>query len=145
LYDIAGCFLPLIVSSATTIVRQCFGFFLPRLSLIRFLQMALVTTLREAMNDHEAFPMSCNPLDWWAKQDTLSPLYPLVQLFLGIPASNASAERLFSSSGFLSEGRDRLDLQTLEHLAVIRHFMLSSENANGRQELIDHLVEKLLV
>jgi hypothetical protein len=107
------------------------------------LQVAALATLREAVDEQPSLPLALDPLDWWAKQHTLSSLYPLVQLFLGIPASNASAERLFSSSGFLCEGRDRLELQTLEHLAVIRHFMLSSEMDDGREELMGQLINHL--
>ncbi len=64
-------------------------------------------------------------------------------MMLGIPASNTSAERLFSSSGFLSDGRATLHIETLEHLVVVRHFLLTVEYEAERERLIATMMQRL--
>jgi hypothetical protein len=51
-------------------------------------------------------------------------LYPLVRLLFATPASSASAERVFSSAGFLQSGRERLTTQHLKQLTVLRDYVL---------------------
>lgn len=86
--------------------------------------------------------MTEDPLQWWSAQENFRLLWPLARMVLGIPASNASAERLFSSAGFLAEGRDRLEIDTLEELAVVRHFQLSSPRPE-REALIASMTERM--
>ncbi|KAL1510815.1 hypothetical protein AB1Y20_007099 [Prymnesium parvum] len=45
-------------------------------------------------------PMATDILDWWAKHQTTFPnLSVMAQQYLGVPATSASAERLFSIAG----------------------------------------------
>lgn len=83
-------------------------------------------------------PGESDPLQWWSRQEHYRLLWPLARMFLGIPASNTSAERLFSSAGWLADGRENLEITTLEDLAVIRHFLLT----NPDQE-VDRLLENV--
>jgi hypothetical protein len=82
-------------------------------------------------------------LQWWRKQISFAPLFPFVRMVLGVPASNTSAERLFSSSGFLSADRSTLHIDTLEHLAIVRHFLLTVEYEAEREQLIDAMMRRL--
>ena len=68
------------------------------------------------------FDADLDPLGWWSspEQDGLSGLKPVVQAILCIPASTAAAERSFSNTQFVAEGRENLSGETIEHLAVIR-------------------------
>ena len=83
-------------------------------------------------------PQDSDPLVWWQEQDTFRLLWPLARMILGIPAANTSAERLFSSAGFLATDRDSLEVSTLEDLAIVRHFMVTS-SPGERDALIQRM------
>jgi hypothetical protein len=84
-----------------------------------------------------------NPIQWWKSQHHFSALYPLVKLLLCIPASNAAAERAFSSAGFLSSGREQLSIENLERYAMIRHYLLKDEDESSREQLLHKLLQKI--
>jgi hypothetical protein len=98
--------------------------------------------LRTAV-EKEPLQLDEDPLQWWRKQVAFAPLFPFVRMVLGVPASNTSAERLFSSSGFLSDGRPNLHIETLEHLAIVRHFLLTVEYESERDVLIAAMMTRL--
>jgi hypothetical protein len=102
----------------------------------------LLKDLRAALEE-QPLELSADPLQWWSKQVTFSALFPYVRMVLGVPASNTSAERLFSSSGFLSDGRPNLHVETLEHLAIVRHFLLTVEFEAERDELICAMMKRM--
>jgi hypothetical protein len=104
--------------------------------------MAQIHIVRETV-EQSPISMEFDPMLWWAKQDAYAQLFPLVRMLLGIPASNASAERLFSSAGFLADGRDRLEIQTLEWLTIIRHFLVAAQHTSERAELIQKMLKGL--
>ncbi len=67
-----------------------------------------------------------NPLDWWQKMQTtangiLVPLGPLVRMLLAIPATTASAERVFAAYTILREGRERLGPDQCDRMLQIQH------------------------
>jgi hypothetical protein len=111
------------------------------LSCPRF-QRALLAAARAAV-EQEPLGIGADPLQWWKKQPVFVPLFPFIRMMLGIPASNTSAERLFSSSGFLSDGRATLHIETLEHLVVVRHFLLTVEYEAERERLIATMMQRL--
>jgi len=60
---------------------------------------------------------------WWKELPATSQhvfLHPLARMYLAIPATSASAESAFSSTGFLLEGRERLTTEHLEMQMIIR-------------------------
>lgn len=60
---------------------------------------------------------------WWKDLPPTSQhafLAPLARMYLAIPATSASAESAFSSTGFLLDGRERLTTEHLEMQLVIR-------------------------
>ena len=63
-----------------------------------------------------------DPLSWWRSQSQLVTLYPLLQYLWGIPASFASAERLFSFLGHLLHRAPQRSPATLEQLALLRDY-----------------------
>lgn len=81
-----------------------------------------------------------DPLVWWSQQDHLRVLWPVIKMLLSIPASNASAERLFSAGGFLSDGRHSLGLERLEQMCILRHYILGISNDAERDALIARIV-----
>jgi hypothetical protein len=58
---------------------------------------------------------STKPLEWWRKQDKSKslpkPMKEMIQSFLNIPAASSLVERMFSSTGFVSEGRPLLSVK----------------------------------
>jgi hypothetical protein len=102
----------------------------------------MLRTLRSAL-EKQPLPLAGDPLQWWRKQVTFSAFFPYVRAVLGVPASNTTAERLFSSTGFLSDGRPNLHIETLEHLAIVRHFLLTVEFDDEREDLIDAMMQRL--
>lgn len=123
---------PFFVSSSLSLPN-----FLPSL-----LQNTLLAVARKVLQQ-QPLEMAEDPLKWWSKQALLAPLFPYVRMVLGVPASNTSAERLFSSSGYLSEGRSTLQIETLEQLVVVRHFLLTVEYEGEREHLIQAMMQKL--
>lgn len=81
--------------------------------------------------------MKADPLAWWSSLEDYRLLWPLARMMLGIPASNTAAERLFSNAGWLAEGRENLAITTLEDLATVRHFLVTSTEADVEQLIVD--------
>ncbi|MGH2639926.1 MAG: hAT transposon family protein [Rhabdochlamydiaceae bacterium] len=106
---------------------------------------ALVQNVREGFENpkHHAALQLVDPLQWWSQQTMLSALAPVVRMLLCIPASNAAAERSFSSAGFLSEDRERLNSNTLEELAVIRHYVLQHQDEQEQENLISQMLKTI--
>lgn len=82
--------------------------------------------------DAGVIPDKTDPIQFWSdienqRGDWATTSYrltaPLARMYFTIPASSASAERAFSNSGFLQEGRERLTSKHLEQLAVCRDFV----------------------
>jgi len=84
-----------------------------------------------------------NPLKLWSEQCSFAALAPFVRMLLGIPASNASAERSFSSAGFISQRRENLSIHTLEQMSIIRHHLLQGESESEREALFADMIESL--
>jgi len=61
---------------------------------------------------------------WKAFKESISKdLSMLVRGILSIPASTGRVERLFSSTGFIENGRENMSTDTLEMHAIIRDYM----------------------
>ena len=74
-------------------------------------------------------PIDADPLEWWPKhQDTLPNLSLMAQQHLGVPASSASVERLFSLAGqdFCAK-RQAMSETTLESLMWARAYLKDNE------------------
>lgn len=67
-------------------------------------------------------PMNVNILDWWAANELNFPnLSKMAQQFLGVPATSASAERLFSIAGrVFGDLRQSMDDENLESIMWAR-------------------------
>ena len=77
---------------------------------------------------------------FWVKESNgLWALIPLVQKLLSIPATSAAAERSFSSTSFLQQGRTQLEPANLEKLAVVRNFIAQPQF--NEKDFIDSLIE----
>lgn len=74
---------------------------------------------------HTPRELSIPPLEWWAKEHTRRQfpyLSGVARRLLSIPASSASAERVFSQAGLtLGDLRQRMGTGTLEDLMVIKY------------------------
>ncbi|HYN44464.1 MAG TPA: hAT transposon family protein [Candidatus Limnocylindrales bacterium] len=90
-----------------------------------------------------------DPLLFWPKQQDLASLFPVVKMYLSIPASSADNERGFSSAGFLlSDLRTRLLMDHFIQEFRLRQFILSGPNSSqhskeGRENKMQRV--KLLV
>ena len=85
---------------------------------------SLLPSLRIAM---ETAPCrETHPLTFWKDfaANGGGALAPLARMFLAIPASSSSVERVFSSANFLELGHEQQSLQTLEKVAIIRDYTL---------------------
>ncbi len=105
----------------------------------------LLLDVRQTMEDEQNKELfaNCAPLQWWREQQAFCALWPLVQMLLCIPASNAAAERTFSSSGFISKGRQALTVDHLEQHAMIRHHLLRLSSPADRTAIIHMLCSDL--
>lgn len=77
---------------------------------------------------------------FWKRSECeeMRPLWPLIQHVLCVPASSASAERLFSSLKFLNDDGGNTNLSTLENLAIIREVTRDvTYSFEGLVEMID--------
>lgn len=63
-------------------------------------------------------------LEWWKQQFHLNLLFPIVKMFLAIPATSAPAERLFSAAGQIQQ-RYNMNPDTLESFTIIRDYIRS--------------------
>jgi len=81
-----------------------------------------------------------DPLDWWRRQG-LPQLWPLAKMLLAIPAANASAERTFSDSGFLAEGREHMHMDTLEMLSIVRHYLVQDRVGAKAGALVKEMLD----
>jgi hypothetical protein len=77
------------------------------------------------LKDYLSLPqesLDCDILDWWASRETRFPnLSRMARQFLGIPASSAAVERLFSAAGRdFSKLRHNMKASTLENLMWAR-------------------------
>jgi len=63
-------------------------------------------------------------LEWWTKHSLIFPqLSLLAKSLLGVPASSATSERVFSSSGrVLEKRRQSLSPDTVDDILMIRNF-----------------------
>ena len=60
-------------------------------------------------------------LEWWAKNSKLFPnLARMARQFLGVPASSATVERLFSVVGTFADKRKSAHAETLAELAFTK-------------------------
>ena len=69
--------------------------------------------------------LDTTPLEWWPKHEKLLPsLSPMARQFLGVPASSAAVERLFSGVGQdFSKQRQSMTEETLEEVAWGRSYI----------------------
>ena len=69
--------------------------------------------------------LDTNPLEWWPKHEKLLPsLSRMARQFLGVPASSAAVERLFSGVGQdFSKQRQCMTEETLEEVTWARPYI----------------------
>ena len=74
-------------------------------------------------------PICTDPLEWWPKHaKSLPGISKMAQQYLGIPASSASVERLFSMAGHdFSKHRQAMSESTLENLMWARSYLKDNE------------------
>jgi hypothetical protein len=84
----------------------------------------LLRQIRAHFENNAADP-SLDLIGWWKDTagEQVKPLWPLIQRVLCVPASSASAERLFSSLKFLNDEGGHTMISTLADLATIRETM----------------------
>jgi hypothetical protein len=81
---------------------------------------------------------------WWKELPATSQhvfLAPLARMYLSIPATSASAESAFSSTGFLLEGRERLTTEHLEMQMIIRDKLIEWRSLSAAELAVE--LEKL--
>eukprot|EP01102_Stenamoeba_stenopodia_P002000 TRINITY_DN117_c0_g1_i1.p1 TRINITY_DN117_c0_g1~~TRINITY_DN117_c0_g1_i1.p1 ORF type:complete len:507 (-),score=77.21 TRINITY_DN117_c0_g1_i1:198-1718(-) len=84
-----------------------------------------------------------DPLTFWTNpENNVLHLIPVVQKFLCVPPSSATAERSFSSTKFLQKGRPQLKPENLGKVAVVRNFM--KQPLYNHREFITKLVQEHL-
>lgn len=93
---------------------------------IRLERSKVLECARINMESKEFCEMS--PSEFWKafESENGKDISSLVRGILSIPASTARVERVFSSTGFIEDGREQMSIDTLEMHAIIRDFMKSS-------------------
>lgn len=98
-------------------------------------------------NANQLHRSKCNPLQWWKEQTSeesaaaMRSIAPLARMLLSIPASEASAERVFSSYTNTLSGRELLAPDKSEAMLMIHHYMHHpGYNAN---QLLNAAMEKV--
>jgi hypothetical protein len=100
----------------------------------------IIFALRKLRNHFETKVHEVEPLEFWKHYSHGHLLLPLAQMILAIPASSASVERGFSSTGFIMEGRPLINLQHVQQMAVVRHYVNRPEY--NFDDLCTELAEK---
>ena len=85
-------------------------------------QVSMVKSVAHQYLELPADPMNTDPLEWWAANEINFPaLSIMARQYLGVPATSASAERLFSLAGrAFDDLRQRMKEETLEILVWAR-------------------------
>lgn len=85
----------------------------------------MLAQIRRSFEEHPASEDE-DLLAFWSKGDgaALVDVHALVQFVHSMPASSASAERLFSSLNFLNDQGQNTKIDTLANLATIREHAL---------------------
>lgn len=88
----------------------------------------LLVLVRKQFEEHPEDP-SIDLIEYWKTRagDAVKCLWPLIQRVLCVPASSASAERLFSCLKFLNDSGGHTQISTLANLAAIREVMKRDE------------------
>jgi hypothetical protein len=76
------------------------------------------------VNTKVSFSKDDSLLEWWAKHSLIFPqLSLLAKSLFGVPASSATSERIFSSSGrILEKRRQSLSPDIVDDILMIRNF-----------------------
>jgi hypothetical protein len=76
------------------------------------------------INTKLSFSKNDSLLEWWNKHSLIFPqLALLAKSLFGVPASSATSERVFSSSGqILEKRRQSLDPEIVDDILLIRNF-----------------------
>ena len=85
-------------------------------------QVSKVKSEAQRYLELSATPMNTDPLEWWEANEINFPvLILMVRQYLGVPATSASGERLFSLSGHAFDDlRQRMKEEMLEILMWAR-------------------------
>jgi len=123
----------------------------PRPRITRPFVTQAVQALYDYFTNAEHIPLLADmePKVFWQSHSgpVLQVLEPVARMLLGIPASSADVERIFSTTGFLLEGRESLSLMRLEQLSVIRVYITDfckSKSPLQLKQKMEELVQKVM-
>ncbi len=108
--------------------RLSFGSFVDFMASVAHLQAPVAAQVSKVKSEAQRYlelsatPMNTDPLEWWEANEINFPvLILMVRQYLGVPATSASGERLFSLSGHAFDDlRQRMKEEMLEILMWAR-------------------------